>query len=59
MATRWTVRHGLMPLWFTDLVGGVNVPSLQTKALEVTPIGGDDFRLITPNCVVSQACVLR
>ena len=20
MATRWTIRHGLMPLWFTDLM---------------------------------------
>ena len=22
MATRWTIRHGLMLLWFTDLMNG-------------------------------------
>ena len=35
------------------------MPSFQTKALLVTPIGGGNFRLIPPNCMVSQECVLR
>ena len=28
------------------------MPSLQTKALVVTPISGDNFRIIPPNCMV-------
>ena len=34
------------------------MPSFQTKALVVTPISGDNFRIIPPSCMVSQACVL-
>ena len=40
MATRWTIRHGLMPLWFTDLINvtekatihGPNVSTLLSSA---------------------------
>ena len=40
MATRWTVGHGLMPLWFTDLmkvteevtIHRPNVPTLLSSA---------------------------
>ena len=35
-----------------DLMGGVNMPSLQTQALVVTPMSGDNFRVIPPNCMV-------
>ena len=35
------------------------MPSFQIKALVVTPIGGDNFRLIPPNCMVSQTRVFR
>ena len=28
------------------------MPSFQTKALVVTPISGDNFRLIPPNCML-------
>ena len=36
------------------------MPSLQTKALVVTPISGDNFRIIPPNCMVGQqtACAI-
>ena len=34
-------------------VGGANVPNFQIKALMVTPISGDNFRIIPPNCMVS------
>ena len=45
MATRWTIRHGLMLLWFTDLMNVTeevtfnrpNVSTLQSTAF----IGGD------------------
>ena len=33
-------------------MGGVNIPSLQTKALVATPISGGNFRIIPPNCMV-------
>ena len=44
-ATRWTIRHGLMLLWFTDLMNVTeevtfnrpNVSTLQSSAF----IGGD------------------
>ena len=34
------------------------MPSFQTKALLVTPISGDNLRLIRPNCIglVSHVC---
>ena len=32
------------------------MPSLQTKALVVTPISGDNFRIIPPNCMVMVVC---
>ena len=32
---------------------------LQIKALVVTLINGDNFRLIPANCMVSQTCVLQ
>ena len=35
------------------------MPGFQTKALMVTPIGVDNFRIIPPNCTVGQAYVLR
>ena len=35
------------------------MPGFQTKALVVTPTRGDNLRLIPPNCMVSQASVLR
>ena len=35
------------------------MPGFQTKALVVTSISGENFRIISPNCMVSQACVLR
>ena len=31
----------------------------QTKAPVVTLIRGDNFRIIPPNCMINQACVLR
>ena len=34
-------------------VGGVNMPSFQTKTLVITPISGDKFRIIPPTCMVS------
>ena len=34
------------------IMGGVNMPSLQTKVLVATPISGDNFRIIPPNCMV-------
>ena len=34
-------------------LGEVNMLRLQTKALVVTPICGDNFRIIPPNCMVS------
>ena len=33
-------------------VGRVDMQGFQTKALVVTLIGGDNFRLIPPNCIV-------
>ena len=36
-------------------VGEVYVPSIQTKALMVPPIGGNDFGIIQPNCMVGFA----
>ena len=48
--------HGLMLLWFTDLMNiteEVNMRSFQTKALVVTPISGNNFTLVPPNCMVS------
>ena len=35
------------------------MPSFQTKALVVTPINCDNFRLMPPNCMVGQAYALR
>ena len=60
MATRWTIRHSLMLLWFKDLMNVTEklqsidptfrhscpVPSSGVK------ISGDIFRLIPPNCMV-------
>ena len=35
------------------------MPGFQTKALMVTPISVDNFRIISPNCMVGQTYVLR
>ena len=35
------------------------MPGFQTKALVVTPISGENFRLIPPNFMVGYARVLR
>ena len=48
MATRWTIRHGLMLLWFTDLMNVTkevtihrpNVSTLLSSASD-TPVRGD------------------
>ena len=36
-----------------------DMAGFQTKAPLVTPISGDNFGFIPPNCMVGQACVLR
>ena len=40
-------------------VGGVYVPSFQTKALMVPSVGGNNFGIIPPDCMVGLASTFR
>ena len=40
-------------------VGGVDVPSFQTKALMVPPVAGNNLGIIPPDCMVGLASTFR